>query len=335
MKDNLNKNYAGIDLGTNSARLLIVNSQNEPILSESERVMIGKGMFFDNSFSNEAIDRTVDGFDLFAKLIKKHNVEKIRAVGTAACRTAKNVDILIDKIYKQTGINLEVISGNEEAYLTTLGASCVLKENYENSIFCDIGGGSTEFIFTKNFPKLEIIDSISIPFGGRNLSEVLGVKFFNKETISKINDLVEPKIKDFMERNDIKNKISKIGFVGISGAILRIASIVNDTKEYDREKAHGLLITKDKFEKFSSEYQNMDIKSLEKSPYLGEGRGPAFIATSTIFAKALDLSGAREVTASLSGIKEGVVKHMIDNHTKSIQFLNSPVFNIKSNNISR
>lgn len=140
---------AAIDIGSNAIRLLIgaVNYEGKLQTIETLRlpVRLGQDVFSDKQqISEYTTQLAVDAFLRFRKLIDDHRVEKIRAVATSAMREAKNSDLLCDRIAHAAKIDIEIISGEEEARLIHLAVSNAvdLKDKYAMSI--DIGGGSVE-----------------------------------------------------------------------------------------------------------------------------------------------------------------------------------------------
>lgn len=307
-KKNQHNAYASIDVGTTSARILIKN-EDKIIVQESHRILLGEGMFAnDNNFTDDAIKRAITTFENFEKQLKEHNVEEYRAVATAAARTSKNSSFLIDAIKEKTNIDLEVISGEEEARLTSLGAASAIKCDKDFAVLFDIGGGSTEIIFAKkDCENLGIIDSVSLPFGGKNLGEKLDVNSYDKEKIKQIHSALEKPIQDFIKKNNLEKHKGNISFVGISGVGLRVSSAVNKTDGYDREKAHGLTCSKEGLQSYLESIEDKNLFEIEKTPYVGENRGQTYIVASIILEKIFDELEVDYMTASLSGLKEGVL----------------------------
>lgn len=141
-----------IDLGTNSVRFDIYELKNgrkpERLIREREMIRLGDSVFTSQQITNEASKRAIDGFLRFKELGVRHGVDRYIAVGTSALREAKNQEALIKAVYQATGIELRVISGEEEASLIARG---VLENESVGDgpvAIVDIGGGSTEIIIT-------------------------------------------------------------------------------------------------------------------------------------------------------------------------------------------
>lgn len=139
-----------IDLGTNSVRLLIVAFSNNGlyrvVLAHKEMVRLGEGAYLRERLSEEAMQRTLSALKLMGQTCRDLGVTEITAVATAATRDAENAAEFIARAEQESGIHLMVIPGKEEARLIYRGASSGLPIGDKNTLFIDIGGGSTEIV---------------------------------------------------------------------------------------------------------------------------------------------------------------------------------------------
>jgi len=177
-----NKNIAAIDIGTNSFHLIVVKINNngnfEIIDREKEVIRLGEGSTGDIKVINQsALERGVTALIRFKGIADSHNAE-IRAVATSAVRESYNKNEFIQRVYRETGIQIEVISGTEEARLINLGVLKAVPIYNKKSFILDIGGGSTEFIVSQ---KGNILFSQSLKIGAVRLSQ----KFFPDSIVSK------------------------------------------------------------------------------------------------------------------------------------------------------
>ena len=141
---------AAIDCGTNSIRLLIADIDGNnfrEVVRDMEIVRLGQGVDETGQFHPDAITRTLAAVDKFAAEIAKRGVEKIRFCATSATRDATNRHLFVDGVRERLGIELEVITGDEEAALSFAGAIKDLDPSNGPFLVVDIGGGSTEFVF--------------------------------------------------------------------------------------------------------------------------------------------------------------------------------------------
>ena len=141
--------------------------------SFSRIVRLGEGLVANKSLSEAAMARTLDALLICAKKIQEQSVVELRSIATEACRRASNSNEFFDRIKRETGLIFETISIEEEARLAMIGCQSLLTENKPYALAFDIGGGSTELIWSKRDEKnnYEIIDVLSLPFGVLTLSE--------------------------------------------------------------------------------------------------------------------------------------------------------------------
>lgn len=139
---------AVIDLGTNTFHLLIASRQGDRGLQEiyRERIFVKLASEGIEKIGPQACRRAVAAIVHFKSILDDHKIRTVRAIGTAALRTASNGTDLVKDIYQKTGITIELISGDEEARLIHKGVTHAVPLSKENGLIMDIGGGSVEFI---------------------------------------------------------------------------------------------------------------------------------------------------------------------------------------------
>jgi len=139
---------AVIDLGTNTFHLLIAETtgnQLEILYKTNVPVKLGEGRINDNIIIPAAFERGINCLKDFSKIIANYQVDKIRATATSAVRSAENGKDFVDAVNERTGINIETITGDEEAELIYQGVK-LSGAITDLSLIMDIGGGSVEFI---------------------------------------------------------------------------------------------------------------------------------------------------------------------------------------------
>lgn len=140
--------FAAIDIGSNAMRLLIASvspsHRIETIETVREPIRLGTAVFSEGVIPEEIITRTVAAFERFHSRIQKHRVAAVRALGTSALREARNSSELRQRVKERTGIEIEVISGEEEARLVYRAVENALSLRRGVSLLIDIGGGSVE-----------------------------------------------------------------------------------------------------------------------------------------------------------------------------------------------
>ncbi len=145
----MEERIAVIDLGTNTFHLLIavLNEGKSTILHrEKQAVKIGVGGINQGIITEEGLLRAVNGIRYFKKTIDEWSVTRVQALGTSALRNATNGKEVIQKIKSETGIEIKLISGQQEAEYIYYGVRSAMDLGTEKSLIVDIGGGSVEFI---------------------------------------------------------------------------------------------------------------------------------------------------------------------------------------------
>jgi exopolyphosphatase / guanosine-5'-triphosphate,3'-diphosphate pyrophosphatase len=172
---------AAIDIGTNSVRMSLVrldtSAHTWDVVAEfKETVRLGQDEFASNHLSEEAIARGVQVLNQFAQIASGHGAHEVVAIGTAALREAQNREDFIERAREAAGIEVQVVSGVEEARLIYLGVASGIELGEKKALFVDIGGGSTELIVGTQTEHL-LLESLklgAIRLGNRFLSDLTG-----------------------------------------------------------------------------------------------------------------------------------------------------------------
>lgn len=176
------KRIAVIDLGTNTFHLLITEIGEVifpgNVCKETIPVKLGEGGINQEHINPEAFQRGIKAMEKFAELIALHRVSEVKAMATAAIRSASNGMDFIFEIRKRTGIEIEMIDGEKEAALIYAGVREAVHLNAKTSLIMDIGGGSVEFILCN---AAEVFWKKSYPIGAAKLMD----QFHHSDPISK------------------------------------------------------------------------------------------------------------------------------------------------------
>lgn len=264
---------ASIDLGSNSTRLLIGNVEKGKILTVLKRhevTRMGDGIDKNGVINLDAQKRVIRVLKKYFLEIQKQNVDRVFVVGTATLRDATNQVEVVNRIEQLFDVKVNVISGIEEGYLTSLGVLNDLKLN--NYLIIDIGGRSTEFVFNEN----NKVVSISSNIGVVSLSE----KFFSNLPIS------NSELKSI--ENYIDNKLPKLEnlsnreIFGVAGTFTSLGSIHLQQSQFNEDDLHHLEIDKNSIIKINEEVLNFSEAKILSS-YKGIDPKRAKTITSGIF----------------------------------------------------
>ena len=175
---------AAIDTGSNAIRLIIANVDENTKVEQLETIRVpvrlGQDVFKNHEFSETTIQSVVDAFIQFKRVIDDFGVSQVKAVATSAMREADNRQILIDRVKRATGIQVEVIIGEEEARLVSMAVANAMQLDDKRVVMVDIGGGSVEITIT--FGN-KIISTNSYQLGTVRLLQNL-MRKKNREVIS-------------------------------------------------------------------------------------------------------------------------------------------------------
>lgn len=228
---------AGIDIGTNSVRLLIadIDGARGPLTTIDRRMRItrlGQGVDASRRLAPEAIDRTVAVLREYRAAIDAGGVDRVRATATSAARDAANRDDFFAAATDALGVTPELVSGEEEARLSFTGATTDLDAPAPYLVI-DIGGGSTEFVLGTDVPEA----LCSIDVGCVRVTEQwLHSDPPAPEELSNAVSVVRDHLAD-VERA-IPGIRDAATLVGLAGTITTIAAIEQGLAEYDRDKIH-------------------------------------------------------------------------------------------------
>ena len=286
---------ASIDLGSNSTRMLIADITNGTITTiykEHKVTRMADKLSESKIISKEATKRVLKVLAGYFKTINKNNVENIQIVGTAALRDATNSQEITKKIEKRFGYEVEIVSGEEEGVLTSIGVLNSLG-SLDNFLIVDIGGRSTEFIY--DFDKKIISKSLNI--GVVSLSEL----FFNelpplKETVLLAKEYIESNL---FESNIFNERV----LVGVAGTFTSLASIFLEQTQFNDKEIH------------LTELKNEDVYAINEE--LLQLNEPQIITSY----KGLDPKRARTIQAGILLAKEIISKYNVN----SIKVSNSDI----------
>ncbi len=167
--------FGAIDVGTNSIHLVMaeISPQGDfqVLGADKDMVQLGKGGFTAHVLTDEAMEKGVEALKRFVKMAELKEVTKIRAVATSAVREAHNGGEFVDRVMSEIGLDLRVITSEEEAKLIYLGVRHAMDMGRGDNLIIDIGGGSVEFIIG-NDQQARFIHSAKL--GGSRLAELYG-----------------------------------------------------------------------------------------------------------------------------------------------------------------
>jgi exopolyphosphatase/guanosine-5'-triphosphate,3'-diphosphate pyrophosphatase len=310
--------YAAIDLGTNNCRLLIARQAGSGLVvidAFSRVVRLGEGLAQTGKLSDEAMDRAVGALKVCADKLKRRNVHLARSVATEACRQASNGGEFIDRVRRETGIVLDIISAEEEARLAVLGCHILLEEGDGPAVIFDIGGGSTELVLVEqDGPVPQIVDWLSVPWGVVSLTETCGMDESCADTraarYAKMRGLVSEAFEPFAGRIAVSRR-PDLRLLGTSGTVTTLASLHLDLPQYDRKAVDGLIVPAISMRDISTRLSTMSPEQRRELPCIGNERADLVVAGCAILESILDIWPADRLGVADRGIREGILRSLI------------------------
>ncbi|QPC99043.1 MULTISPECIES: Ppx/GppA phosphatase family protein [Qipengyuania] len=312
--------YAALDLGTNNCRLLIARPSGEDftvIDAFSRVVRLGEGLAASGRLSDEAMERTMAALHVCAEKLKRRNVRLARSVATEACRRAANGAKFIERVKRETGIMLDIISAQEEARLAVLGCHVLLAEGEGPAIIFDIGGGSTELVLVESGgPVPRILDWMSVPWGVVSLTDSVASKEDSEEDrierYREMRRIVTRSFAPFARRiGEMAKSDAPIRLLGTSGTVTTLASLHLELPQYDRRAVDGLILPSQSMRDISARLSRMSAPERRQLPCIGDDRANLVIAGCAILESILDIWPAEQLGVADRGIREGILRSLI------------------------
>lgn len=313
------KVYAALDLGTNNCRLLIASVPDgakghapAPIKvldSFSRIVKLGEGVGATGSLAPDAMERTLAALAACQKKLERHEVHASRFVATEACRRAANAPAFMERVRRELGMHIEIISSEEEAHLAFLGCASLLTEGSERAIVFDIGGGSTELMWIDVGGARGITGWFSIPYGVMNLGDRFGGQSFADLAFNDMVEYIEAQIAPFDEANQISESLgeNRVQMLSTSGTVTTLAAIHLGLPKYDRAKIDGIRLKVLDIRATTRKLLDMRPSERFHHPCIGSDRADYIIPGCAIFEAISNVWPTGEITIADRGVREGII----------------------------
>ncbi|MEL7188055.1 MAG: Ppx/GppA phosphatase family protein [Pseudomonadota bacterium] len=322
---NPNEAYAALDLGTNNCRLLIARPSGKDftvIDAFSRVVKLGEDLATTGKLSDEAMDRAMSALSVCADKLRRRKVRLARSVATEACRRASNGEAFIERVKRETGIVLDIISAGEEARLAVLGCHILLEAGNGPAVIFDIGGGSTELVLLEPGGKVpRIIDWQSVPWGVVSLTDTVARNGDGRDArlarYAKMRELVSESFAPFAERIADAAAHPDIRLLGTSGTVTTLASLHLELPHYDRKAVDGLIVPSTSMRDISADLAGMSAEKRSTLPCIGSDRADLVVAGCAILESILDLWPAERLGVADRGIREGILRSLMASERQS------------------
>ncbi len=291
---------AAIDIGSNSVRLLVSNvitDKKNTLFKKSSLtrlpIRLGADSFSKGKISKKNMEKLKTGMQAYRRIMEVHEIEMYRACATSALREASNGDEVVKMVYEQTGVNIELIDGKEEAKMIFNSEMISsIRDQEDTFLYIDVGGGSTELTL---FHEDEIIASQSFKIGTIRLLQ----NMVHKDHWDEMRDWIKANTK----------KYDDILMVGSGGNINRTF------KMSDKKAGHFLTIdylenTYDLLLKFTPEERMIKFD-------LNPDRADVITHALKIYKSAMNWARSERMLVPKKGLADGMVRYMYEEHFQS------------------
>ncbi|MGB7335663.1 MAG: Ppx/GppA phosphatase family protein [Salaquimonas sp.] len=315
--------YAALDLGTNNCRLLVAIPQERGrfrvIDGFSRIVRLGEGLAHSGRLSDQAMDRAIEALKICAEKMLSHNIKRHRLIATEACRQAVNGEAFLTRVKAETGLDLEIIDRQTEAYLAAEGCGALMDRKADAAVLFDIGGGSSELVLVNRQGKRkriadQIVSWTSVPVGVVTLAERHGGKTVNREVFQAMITEVQNYLHHF-DGKDLLDRIWKNGRVhllGTSGTVTTLAGIHLGLPRYERRLVDGLWMSGDQVDTVIQDLLAMDYRQRSLSPCIGTERADLVMAGCAILEAIRRTWPSNRLRVADRGLREGILTQLMD-----------------------
>ncbi len=307
-----------IDIGTNSVRLLVaeVDGRGGP-LTTVERLMritrLGQGVDRTGALADDAVDRTTTVLEEYRKVLDRHGVDAghVRMTATSACRDASNGEAFFDRAEAAVGVRPELLSGDDEARLSFLGATAEIDPSDGPFLVFDLGGGSTEFVYGTGGVDGSVAASLSIDVGCVRLSE----RFLDHdppapEELSAAISYTDAWL------DDVARTIPQLGdartVVGLAGTVSTVAAVEIGLADYDRSAIHHFTLTKEAAEDVFRTLATEARADRVCNPGLEEARADVIVGGCCALVAIYRRFGVEQLLVSEADILDGLARSLAE-----------------------
>ncbi len=306
--------YAALDLGTNTCRLLVARpaGENFRVVDAFSRIVrLGEKVATTGELAPGAMGRAAEALGICAAKLRRRGVTHFRGVATEACRKARNGSDFLDRVRRETGIELEIIAPYEEAELALASCAPLLDPRQPFAVLFDIGGGSTEvtWLSHRGYDDWQMIDSISIQCGVVALAERFGGDAMSQaeylRMVAEVVDLLAP----FESRNRVSTHIShgEVQMLGTSGTVTTLSGLKLNLPRYDRHVVDGSWLDFTDIVGLSHALAGLDFAGRAAHPCIGAERADLVVAGCAILEAICRIWPVGRLRVADRGLREGII----------------------------
>ena len=287
----------------------------EVLQSYSKPVRLGEGLSYSGSLSKAAVERALSALRACARRIRRFGVRRVRGIATEACRRARDAPAFLQRVERETGLALELVTAADEARLTLTGCGPLLDPTRPRVLLFDIGGGSTEVTWVEQRagqdPK--ILDVLSLPMGVVTFSERYGGDTVSRGAFRDMVATVFSELGPMEAKHTIGNELAadRVQVIGTSGTVTTLAAASLGLERYDRSRVDGLEIKLDEVAAVSADFAASAWVDRARNPCIGPDRADLVIAGCAILEAIFKRWPADRLRVADRGIREGLLLSMM------------------------
>lgn len=312
--------YAALDLGTNNCRLLIARPARDGfrvVDSFSRIVRLGEGLTRSGNLAPDAMDRAYEALKICAERIARRTIPEIRvrAVATQACRFAENGAAFLDRVREDAGLNLRIISPQEEAELSVEGCHNLIDPAARAVIVVDVGGGSTEVSWLRcrqrnDRTQIETVSWMSAPLGVVSLAErhpepAPATEQWYEAMVADMHGLFQAHKGAESLRSTFED--GQAHLIGTSGAITTLAGMHLGLARYERNKVDGLWMTREECVRAADRLKALSPGDRAAEACIGVERADLVLAGAAILEAVQRAWPCTRVRVADRGLREGLL----------------------------
>lgn len=308
------RTLAAVDIGSNSCRLKIARIEKhrlKVLFEDREVTRLGASVFESGMISPEAMANTLSALKRFYKAVQQSGADRVRAVATAALRDARNAQAFTAWVKSETGWDLEIISGLEEARLIHRG---VMREarTQGRCLLIDLGGGSCEITLSD---RKRIVETVSLPLGAVRLTQ----EFLRESDPPRAEDIA--RMRRFIQRElgragkrfaGLSSRVPVIASSGTAAALVLASKVVAKSTGRARKQAkrtEPVAATHD-VRRLATKLHKMNSQERSRLPGVGPRRAEIIVAGAHVYAELLEHLGLAGFRYSDLGLRDGVLAQM-------------------------
>jgi exopolyphosphatase/guanosine-5'-triphosphate,3'-diphosphate pyrophosphatase len=303
MLDAVPERYAVIDAGTNSIKFHVAERTEDgswrTLVDRAELTRLGEGLTEGGPIGREPLERTVSAIAGMAEEARAHRVLAIAAVGTAGLRMASNGADVVDEIARRTGVEVEVIPGEEESRIAFLAVRTGLPSPRGTAAVLDTGGGSTQLTFGHDG---SVDEQWSVNVGAVRYTEQFGLHdIVSEETLREALAAISRDL----GRLDGRPPVDSL--VGMGGAITNLTAVSLKLDPYDPDRVQGAVLERSEIDRQIELYRTTGTEDRRSIVGLQPKRAEVILAGACVVRTVMDKVGVERLTVSDRGLRHGVL----------------------------